>query len=174
MGTRERLLRAAAAVVRRGGPQALTLDAVAAQAGVSKGGLLYHFPSKHALLDALASWWWERFEEEVEAADDGAPGGWLRAYVRACDVAGMLEEERATELGLVAAIAAEPERLELVRERYRTWQERTVASGPDPVAATIVRLAADGLWFADVFDLAAPAGELRAAVLARLEELASG
>ena len=41
--TRKRLLDAAAAVVRRDGAGALTLDAVAAEAGVSKGGLLYHF-----------------------------------------------------------------------------------------------------------------------------------
>ena len=50
---RERLLDAAVAVVRRDGAQALTLDAVAAEAGVSKGGLLYHFRSKRDLLDAL-------------------------------------------------------------------------------------------------------------------------
>ena len=41
--TRRRLLDAATAVVRRDGARALTLDAVAAEAGVSKGGLLYHF-----------------------------------------------------------------------------------------------------------------------------------
>ena len=48
-----RLLDAASAVIRRDGAQALTLDAVAAEAGVSKGGLLYHFKSKRELLDAL-------------------------------------------------------------------------------------------------------------------------
>lgn len=171
--TRERLLRAAAAVIRRDGPQAMTLDAVAAEAEVSKGGLLYHFPSKQALHDALIDWWWERFEAQVEDGDDGAPGGWIRAYLAACDVAGMPAEERATELGLVAAIAAEPERMSKVRERYAAWQERAIASGPDPVAATIVRLAADGLWLADVFELGAPDGALRERVLARLRELAS-
>ena len=52
--TRKRLLDAAAVVVRRDGAQALTLDAVAAEAGVSKGGLLYHFKTKRELLDAHA------------------------------------------------------------------------------------------------------------------------
>ena len=32
----------------------MTLDVVAQAAGVSKGGLLYHFPSKESLLGALA------------------------------------------------------------------------------------------------------------------------
>jgi len=57
--TRKRLLGAAAAVVRRDGAKALTLDAVAAQAGVSKGGLLYHFASKRELLDAMLDGWLE-------------------------------------------------------------------------------------------------------------------
>ena len=39
--------------IRRDGAAALTLDAVAAEAGVSKGGVLYHFGSKRALIDGL-------------------------------------------------------------------------------------------------------------------------
>ncbi len=50
---RDRVLAAAARHVREHGPATLTLDAAAEAAGVSKGGLLYHFPSKHALVAAL-------------------------------------------------------------------------------------------------------------------------
>ncbi len=70
--TRQRLLDAAAAVVRRDGAQALTLDAVAAEAGVSKGGLLYHFKSKRELLDAMLEGWLEEFGAEIDAAGRGA------------------------------------------------------------------------------------------------------
>jgi AcrR family transcriptional regulator len=66
--TRERLLDAAAVVVRRDGAQALTLDAVAAEAGVSKGGLLYHFKAKRDLLDAMLEGWLEEFAAEIDAA----------------------------------------------------------------------------------------------------------
>ena len=69
--TRKRLLDAAAAVVRRDGAQALTLDAVAAEAGVSKGGLLYHFKSKRELLDAMLEGWLEEFAAEIDAAAGG-------------------------------------------------------------------------------------------------------
>ena len=69
--TRERLLDAAAAVVRRDGAQALTLEAVAAEAGVSKGGLLYHFNSKRELLEAMLGGWLEEFD----ARDRGRPRG---------------------------------------------------------------------------------------------------
>ncbi|MFF4615626.1 TetR/AcrR family transcriptional regulator [Nonomuraea jabiensis] len=35
------------------GAEALTLEAVARRAGVSKGGLFYHFPTKQALVAAM-------------------------------------------------------------------------------------------------------------------------
>jgi AcrR family transcriptional regulator len=44
--TRDRLLDAFEGLLIAHGPRAATLDAVAAAAEVSKGGLLYHFPSK--------------------------------------------------------------------------------------------------------------------------------
>ena len=47
------ILDAAQAVVLEVGAAHMTLDAVAAKARVSKGGLLYHFPTKEALLKAL-------------------------------------------------------------------------------------------------------------------------
>ena len=89
--TRAKLLDAAAAVVRRDGAQALTLDAVAAEAGVSKGGLLYHFKSKRELLDALVERWLDEFQREIDAADGGfvarlraAPRTAPRRRSRAC------------------------------------------------------------------------------------------
>ena len=39
--------------------------------------------------------------------------------------------------------------------------------------ATVARLAADGLWLADLLGLAPPAGELREHVLARMLALAT-
>ena len=44
--TRDTILSAAANLVLRKGASRMTLEAVAREAGVSKGGLLYHFPSK--------------------------------------------------------------------------------------------------------------------------------
>ena len=49
---REKLLTAFEHLVLSEGERAATLDAVAARAGVSKGGLLYHFPHRQALVDA--------------------------------------------------------------------------------------------------------------------------
>jgi AcrR family transcriptional regulator len=159
--TRSRLIAAAAAVIRRDGAQALTLDAVAAEAGVSKGGLLYHFKSKRQLLDGLVERWLDEFQEDIDAAGDTFPSG----YVRASDGA------KAEEAGLLAALVADPAVLAVVRDRYATWQDRVATEGGDPVEATVARLAADGLWLADLLGMAAPQGELREKVMARLLEL---
>jgi AcrR family transcriptional regulator len=159
--TRAKLLEAAGVVIRRDGAQALTLDAVAAEAGVSKGGLLYHFASKRELLDALVGRWLDEFQHDIDASGPG----FLPGYVRASDGA------KAEESGLLAALIAEPAVLAAVRERYAAWQDRVVTEGGDPVEATVARLAADGLWLADLLGMAPPEGELRERVLARLLEL---
>ena len=168
--TRNKLLDAAAAVVKRDGAQALTLDAVAAEAEVSKGGLLYHFKSKRQLLDAMVSRWMDEWEAEFDA--DTADDGFVASFVRTSHLGGAGQEQRQAEPGLLAAIAAEPAVLAAVRDRYATWQDRVEREGSDPVEATVARLAADGLWLADLLGLAPPQGQLREQVLARLLELA--
>jgi AcrR family transcriptional regulator len=159
--TRAKLIVAAATVIRRDGAQSLTLDAVAAEAGVSKGGLLYHFKSKRELLDGLVERWLDDFQHDIDAT--AAP--FAKGYVKASDGA------KAEEAGLLAALVADPAVLAKVRERYATWQDRVATEGGDPVEATVARLAADGLWLADLLGMAPPVGELRERVLARLLEL---
>lgn len=52
--TRQRILDEAKALVRSGGPAALTFDAVARRLGVSKQAVLYWFPRKEDLLVSVA------------------------------------------------------------------------------------------------------------------------
>ena len=106
---RAELLDAAIAVIRRDGARALTLDAVAAEAGVSKGGVLYHFASKRALIDGLLERWLDDFEAGLGA------GPVALAYVRCCDLGGADQRRAASEFGLLAALIEEPQVLEAVR-----------------------------------------------------------
>jgi hypothetical protein len=114
--------------------------------------------------------WLDEWQGEIEADERG--DGFVAAFVRASHLEGADPQQRAAEVGLLAAMAAEPEVLLAARERYAIWQDRVEREGSDPVAATVARLAADGLWLADLLGLAPPQGELRTAVLARLLELA--
>jgi AcrR family transcriptional regulator len=81
--SREEILEAARRVMLREGVVATTLEAVAAEAGMSKAGLYYYFESKDALLFELVFASYERqalaVRTAVEKAEDG-PGA-LRAIV---------------------------------------------------------------------------------------------
>jgi AcrR family transcriptional regulator len=171
--SRGKILDAAARLLLRD-PSKLTLDAVAAEAGVSKGGLLYHYGSKAELLDAVVDRWELTFQEEIDAAADGAPGGWTRAYAQVTANDGQDPHAREIDSGIVAAMVLNPDRLETVRARYRSWQERLADDGIDEVDATLVRMAAEGLWFCELLDLGPPTGELREKLLARMRELTTG
>ncbi len=162
---RATLLDAATAVIRRDGATALTLDAVAAEAGVSKGGVLYHFATKRALIDGLISRWLDDFAAQLDDGDFAA------AYVKACDTA---SADREAEVGILAGMLGEPEVLEVARERYAEWTARILADVPDPVDAWVVRLAADGLWYSDLLGIAAPRGDDRRRLIERLLALAEG
>src|SRR3954467_7829759 len=83
--TQQRLLDVAGELVVEAGVAALTLDAVAKRAGVSKGGLLHHFPSKNALLAAMVGSMVGKFSDAAAAFAARAParrGRGARAYVR--------------------------------------------------------------------------------------------
>ena len=172
--TKQRLLETANRIVQRDGAGRLTLDAVAAEAGVSKGGVLYHYPSKDALIRAMLDLLLGGLDDDLDASpfdeSDGDPhGAWLRGYIEAS--IHVERHERDLKAALLAAAASDPDLLEPMRERYREWQAQAESDGIDPALATILRLAADGFWIADLLDLAPPSDELRARVVDRMLEL---
>lgn len=169
--TRESILNAASLVLLASGANQLTLEAVAQEAGVSKGGLLYHFPTKEALIEGMVGYYIQQFEKRLESlrqADDD-PAAWLRVYTQATFDADSSQIQGAA--ALLAAVAVNPALLEPLRLKYDEWQERFRASTRDPVLATIVRLALDGLWAAELLGFAPPDPELRTQISARLLSL---
>jgi AcrR family transcriptional regulator len=82
--TPDLILTAAERVVLRDGVMRLTLEAVAREAKLSKGGLLYHFATKEALIQAMLARLIHYCEREIEVhrQHDVEPGRWTRAYVR--------------------------------------------------------------------------------------------
>ncbi len=83
---RAQLLAAASEIATHHGVAALTLDAVAERAGVTKGALQYHFANKQGLLDALFGQATERFGAQMAArmaTDSGGDGAAARAYLHA-------------------------------------------------------------------------------------------
>lgn len=153
----------------------LTLDAVAAAAGISKGGLLHRFPSKEALLEAMVTRQIERHEETVRAARAAlpdTPGKELCAYVLAAtrDAA----NTKRICSALIAAAANEPKLLAPVRAHYRARlaEMAAAATGGNLARAAVVCLATDGLWLMELMHLSPLDPRERDAVVAELLRLA--
>jgi len=148
---RDALLDAAEGLLAHSGSRALTLAAVAQRAGVSKGGLLYHFATKEALVAGLVKRLITELDEQIARYDDGTPAGYARAYVQATfDTLGEAPQSQRRWAAVVAA-AAEAHMLDPMRDALRRWHRRD-ETGADSVALRIVRLAADGLWENVVLD----------------------
>jgi AcrR family transcriptional regulator len=161
--TRISILDAANQVILEKGAQALTLDAVAQKASVSKGGLLYHFPSKKKLIEGMIERLISGVEAGLEQEQAKNGGDYLAAFIYAFSESDPQWNE--VSCALMAAIANEPDLLAPLQKRYRQWQAQVTAVSPSPEVATLIRLALDGLWIADLLDFAPPAPEVRKGML---------
>jgi AcrR family transcriptional regulator len=148
---RQQLLEVAARLSLEQGASGVTLDAVSQAAGVSKGGLLHHFPNKMALLDGLfddLTNKLDRLISEEMRNDPVAHGRFTRAYL-SCVFTLQDEADVQGWQVLTIALLAEPQ----LRERWKLW----VADRADEFVGTdsspgclLARFAADGLWLADI------------------------
>ena len=169
---RERILEAADEVARRRGVANLTLDLVAEQAGVSKGGLLYHFTTKEALLRGMIDRAIDRYRTFLHESVDKY-GNDYRGYLKASVIARKdCDEGSECSRSFFAAAANFPDMPERAREDVRDHFER-LRSDPDRFAsAAILSLAVDGLHFLELLNLAPFTPEEREQVLAKLVESA--
>lgn len=152
----------------------MILTEVAETAGVSKGGLLYHFPSKEALIKGMLSYAIEVFEVAAEryCTEDKEPGAWLRGYIMASFAEPGTEtyEESLSWAAIMASAANDPALLSPFQDVLSKWASRLQDDGVDPVAAQIIRLAVDGLWFQEAMGLYPLTEEQRSQFVARLIE----
>lgn len=160
--TRDLIFQACSEILKRDGLTELTLQAVADEAGLSKGGLLYHFPNKKNLIDALFEYHNNIFEErlqELYEQEQDKPGAWLRAYAKA-SIEQITDPDNAS---LYASLFAAEERYasahRLMRDKYIYWQSNIEDCGLDPEWATLVRFMVDGWWFAEMHRYAPPSPE---------------
>jgi len=146
--TRQRLLDAAGELACDEGASSLSLDAVAARAGVSKGGLLYHFPTKNALLRALVAEHVARIRAELESRAPGALSGTAQALPAARCYLEVLYNEvcnpPAGASGIFAAMLEDPAFMQPVLA-FRSELRALFARCPDPRRAAIVFLACEGM-----------------------------
>ncbi len=123
------LLESAAMIAGRDGIAALSLNAVAREAGVSKGGLLHHFPNKQALIFALFARLlaiMEKAISELMAADNIAYGRFTRAYLRYLSNPELTDTHESRQLMVLSlAMPDEP----VLRKCWRDWMLDHLAQG---------------------------------------------
>ena len=144
---RDRVLEAAERLVAEVGAARLTLDAVAQGAGVSKGGLLYHFPSKESLLNALAHRYAESMEQCITAAKANLPEAGKSRELQAA-ILGMLGTDprsRALSAVLLATATNEPALLDVIRQCVAQYTQELEGTCSNFTRAAVVTLAVDGL-----------------------------
>lgn len=142
--TREKLLDAAVCVLQAQGAQHMTLSAVAAQAEVSKGGLLHHFPSKDALIEGVLRYLHGLFNATAQQFYDSDPhptGRWSRAYAQAAFAAYDLPLH--VLVPLFVYVNQSEQLRAIVSEDVAFWEARLLNDGISPERATIVRMTAD-------------------------------
>ncbi len=172
----DKLLNAAEAVVVRQGIANLTLDAVAAEAGMSKGGLLHHFPTKDRLVEALvtrAAENWRACYMEAYGRTPEGPGRMARALLSHClsDAQGWTDELRRSSAAVFAALAQNPSLIEPMRAVYSDLRRRIAEDGLSPGVGEAVAAAIDGLWLYWVLGLAPVNQELVVRVRIALEDM---
>lgn len=170
---RARLLECAARLIVDHGLPALTLENVAQEAAVSKGGLLHHYPAKNALIDGLFEEVVDWFDSQVEDAlepGETRPARFSKAYLRVVAAIDMSVPEERRLAVLMLMLSSDPHYC----ARWNQWVEarlqRHAKTDQTPLARTL-RLAADGLWLSDLGGGPDSNPDARRQILAFLEDL---
>lgn len=147
---RQEILEAALQVVEADGANHLTINAVAEKSGFSKGGVLYHFASKNALLSSMIEYLIDANQSRMDEALIKGPGV-LSALIDA--ESRMSEKERRASLAMLAA-AAENAELVLPAKVYMKKVFNAIYKESDgDEEATLLFLANEGLRYLEVLGL---------------------
>ena len=169
---RQQVLDAAERVVCERGAAALTFDEVAAESGVTRGGITYHFPTKDDLLRALVERDRQRWEQSIaeHRCVEACPAtGDLVAYIRSATEHQV--KHRRFVAGMLSAVAHDPGLLDGCRDFYRkqiggaVWDDAALRR-------LTLRMAADGLFWMETFDFVDLPARARKRWVALLETLA--
>jgi len=168
--SRDRILAAAADVARVSGPGSVSLEAVASRAGVSKGGLLYNFPSKGKLMQALVERYLGEFEQsltEAHAAGESLLEAFVKRSVRECQ-----ESEPSSASWVFSAIAEDPDFLKPMKAFHSQLFARLKDETGDLRSVLLCYLAVEGLRSLNLFDFDILSPAERDLLLSSLLEIA--
>lgn len=172
---RTKILDAAVRIAQRDGARRVTLEATAEEAGLTRGGMMYHFRDRDALTLAmqqhLAALWENRLVEQA-----GAPADKLTAIERVIAYVGVATASATrAELELILDTGHDPVMHEPWASVQRRWTPTAQEAFDDPrlMRAFLARLAADGLWSFDSLGSEELTASTRRALAQRIVDLAA-
>ena len=165
---KDKILEAALQVVEENGANHLTIDAVAACANFSKGGVLYHFPSKKALLSGMLDYLIQANEERMSAL--GNSDNLLSAMLHKENQ--MTAAENRASLALLAAGAEDPELLVPAKDYMKRVVDEISANSEQPLEALTLFLAREGIRYLDILEINPMSAKQTREVLERLSQRA--
>lgn len=168
--SRAAAIQAALAIIARDGPGRLTLDAIARESGISKGGVMHHFRTKEAVVTALLEHLTERFgkftQDYLAEIGPDKPGAILESQIAT------LRESIATPhsafLAILGAVAENPELLARNRDKDIETLEVVRAEAADPDLAVLRLMAARGLHLMSLLGICPVSAEERDRLFDRL------
>jgi len=168
------LLDAVGEAIALAGATTFTLDAIAKRAGVSKGALLHHFPTKSVLVEEFVKSLLSQFWEEVYklASEDEEPFGRMtRAYTKSilCMYRSPAQSRRWN--GLMTAFVMNPSLMYLWRDASSTHQRPLEAETVEDDALMVARMAVDSYWSNQLFGVQSISSEARQKFIERLVEM---
>ncbi|MBB6451153.1 AcrR family transcriptional regulator [Geomicrobium halophilum] len=169
MSKRDRILKAAAKTVSNVGIGNVTLEQVADEAGVSKGGLLYHFPSKQALLEGMVNYVLTQMNNTLREYQE--EHNFSISYVLSTlNDLDKDEEISMMDKSALVAIANDRDLLTVMQNHYTEWMEQLRAENNEE-AAVIIRLITSGLWLEYLVGVHSHGTQDREYVLRAVKEL---
>ena len=134
-------------VTEQRGITALTLEAAAEEAGLTKPGLMYHFRTRDELLIAIQRHLVETWEEQLLAELD-KPLEQSTAQERAAAYARLNAHGSASkaDLAFMVESATSPELAQVWNDLMARWVPQPPVPDPAQLDLFLARLAADGLW----------------------------
>lgn len=154
---RESIIDAAERVVIEAGAGKLTFEAVASKAGISRGGLLHHFPDKESLLKAMLDRFKKHMDEsrmKMKMRNETSTGPEREAvvYVKTC-LAEDIGKYKHVTAAILASGAHSPELLDTARSRYRQTLVDLTKDGLSFERAAVITLATQGLRLMEVLSV---------------------
>lgn len=153
MSKKEELLMNAAKIINDEGMHQLTMDYLAKQTDMTKGGILYHFESKDHLLLSMNDMIIGRYEDNIEHFRSQLSGPYVFTRAYALSTLYFLNH---TDNFLVPAVFISSHENQTCQKKWKSivkkWDESFKNDQGNPDKILELRMICDGIWFSIMYN----------------------